>query len=590
MAELIAQGADPQQRWRRTLPMAKHLVLGRESGAWATPWDDRISRRHAQLLWDGDTLFVEQVDDARNPIFFGGQQQSRFQIRPGDHFVIGTTTFSLVDEAVNISLDLREPMREQTFSPQYLRRMPFRDADQRIEVLSRMPEVISGATTDPELFVRVVNLLLLGVPRADAVALIAVENTGEPDERIQLLHWDRRLNRGGQFQPSQRLIYEAVHRGESVMHVWSEAGEQLFTAGENVDWAFCTPLHGEACRGWGIYVAGHFVRDSATSPSSDPADLRDDLKFTELAAATLSSLRQVRLLSKQHAGLSQFFSPVVLDALGAADPDVAFLPRETDVTVMFCDLRGFSLKSERAADDLMGLLNRVSKALGVVTHQILDHAGVVGDFQGDAVMGFWGWPLASPDAVQQAALAALGIRAEFEAAAGREGHPLADFRVGIGIATGRAVAGKIGTVDQVKVTVFGPVVNLASRLESMTKAIRAPILLDEATAALIRKQVPSELARCRRVAVVKPFGLERPLEVTELLPPHSEYPELTDGHIADYEAALDALQQRRWPEAFELLHRVPATDRVKDFLTIFIAQHHRAPPERWDGVIPLTAK
>ena len=87
------------------------------------------------------------------------------------------------------------------------------------------------------------------------------------------------------------------------------------------------------------------------------------------------------------------------------------------------------------------------------------------------------------------------------------------------MATGRAVAGKIGTVDQVKVTVFGPVVNLASRLEGMTKILQAPILLDETTARIVRQQVPREVARVRRLAIVRPYGLDTPLEVSELLPP-----------------------------------------------------------------------
>ena len=68
--------------------------------------------------------------------------------------------------------------------------------------------------------------------------------------------------------------------------------------------------------------------------------------------------------------------------------------------------------------------------------------------------------------------------------------------MGIGIATGRAVAGKIGTVDQVKVTVFGPVVNLASRLEGMTKILHAPILLDDAHGGSDpRDSLPPEVAR-----------------------------------------------------------------------------------------------
>ena len=156
---------------------------------------------------------------------------------------------------------------------------------------------------------------------------------------------------------------------------------------------------------------------------------------------------------------------------------------------MFCDLRGFSRHSEQSAEDLLGLLNRVSQALGVTTHQIREQGGVLGDFHGDAAMGFWGWPLPQPDAAVRACLAALAIRAEFAETASRRDDPLADFRVGIGIATGRAVAGKIGTVDQVKVTVFGPVVNLASRLEGMTKILHAPILIDERTAIVVRNQL-----------------------------------------------------------------------------------------------------
>src|SRR4029077_21022072 len=165
------------------------------------------------------------------------------------------------------------------------------------------------------------------------------------------------------------------------------------------------------------------------------SDVRDDIKFTELAAATLSSLRELNRLGRQQAGLSQFFAPVVMEALGTDDPERVLSPRETEVSVLFCDLRGFSRTSERSGSDLLGLLERGSKALGVMTHQILDHGGVVGDFQGDAAMGFWGWPLMSDDAVVRACLAALGIRAEFEAAARKPDHPLADFRMGIGLAT-----------------------------------------------------------------------------------------------------------------------------------------------------------
>ena len=101
---------------------------------------------------------------------------------------------------------------------------------------------------------------------------------------------------------------------------------------------------------------------------------------------------------------------------------------------------------------------------------------------------------------------------------------------------------------------------------------------------------PRDVARVRRVARVRPYGMDTAVEVSELLPPESAFPQLSDQHIAAYEKALDALQARDWDAAFQWLHHVPAEDRVKDYLTVFIAQHNRMPPRDWDGVIPIDTK
>lgn len=598
MADLIAQGDEAQHRWRRALPEGEAVVLGRTAEVWAVPWDPHVSRRHAALRWRGGRLEVTALAEAQNPIYFRGKESARCALRPGEHFVIGGTSFTLVDQRVSIPAEAPQPAEQQRFSSQSLKQVQFRNPDHRIEVLSRLPDVISRATGDSELCVLLVSMILAGVPRADTAAVVAVEDNLDTNEDaplpVHVLHWDQRLVTGGDFRPSRRLILEAVRQHESVLYVWQESeasAAQPFTARRNVDWAFCTPVEGKTCRGWGLYVAGRFYAELPTMPgSSDPHDAREDVKFTEVVAAALSSLREMRFLERQQASLSQFFSPVVLQTLAVEDPDVVLAPRETEVSVLFCDLRGFSRQTEQHADDLLEMLNRVSKALGVMTHQILDQGGVVGDFQGDAAMGFWGWPLGQDDAVVRTCRAALAIRAEFEAAAREAQNALAGFHVGIGVATGKAVAGKIGTVDQVKVTVFGPVVNLASRLEGMTKHLRAPILLDEATARVVRAQVPREVARLRRLAVVRPYGLDTPLEVSELLPPEPQYPLLTDEHLGHYEAAVEAFLAGRWPEAYELLHRIPTEDTVADFLTVYIARHNRTAPPDWDGVIALSSK
>jgi adenylate cyclase len=84
--------------------------------------------------------------------------------------------------------------------------------------------------------------------------------------------------------------------------------------------------------------------------------------------------------------------------------------------------------------------------------------------------------------------------------------------------------------------------------------------------------------------------METPLMVSELLPPAGVDSVLTDQHVADYEGAVDALLAGRWSEALELLHALPAKDRARDFLTIFIAQHNYEPPSGWDGTIPMPSK
>lgn len=599
MPELKAQGVEKEDRWQRKLVPGETAVIGRAAGLWTVPWDPFVSRRHAEILWQEDELEVRQLETAGNPIFLRGSPTPRFRIRPGEHFVIGSTTFSLIEQKSVSFEEGGAPAQEHVFGRHDLARVRYRDADRRVDALSRLPELIASAHTNAELFVGLTSILLAGAPRADVVALVVVDSGAIADRPpVRVLHWDRRRATDGEFHPSRRLAIDALRRlRKSVVYVWrGEADASSLNRSvvdEGNDWAFCTPVRGETCRGWGVYVAGRssnvdatFTRDVVISPN----DLEEDVKFAELVAAILTSLRQVRLLERRHASLTQFFSPRVLSKFAEEDPEVALEPKQSDVSVLFCDLRGFSRDAESRSGDLMALLERVSKALGVMTSNILDQGGVVGDFQGDAAMGFWGWPVAQVDRFRRVCLAALTIRSQFEQSARKPDHPLHGFRVGIGIASGTAVAGKIGTTDQAKIGVFGPIVNLASRLEGMSKILAAPILLDEESARLAREQLSLQEGRIRRLARVRPAGMDRPIEVSELLPPVDQYPLLTDDHIVSYEAALDAFIGGDWDLALEHFHRVPPFDRAQDFMTAYIVQNNRTPPSDWNGVVNLTTK
>ena len=599
MPDLIAQGPTSADRWRREIPDAAsgiEIVLGRSEGDWNVPWDGLISRRHVRLTpFPDGRVEIRVLSSSRNPVFHRGKQAAQFVLVPGDHFAIGKTTFTLANRPGACDSSKRVNVTSHAYDQAALRRRNFRDTASRIEMLSRLPDLISSSGSDEELLVRVTSVMLQATPSASAVAVVAFQSAskhrdnGDEDQSVSILHYDSRISGTDGPPVSARLVRDAIEKRESTLHLWSgNQSDQDFTASEDVDWSFCVPLRSEACPGWAIYVTGQLATqpglDLGQSLQAAPDDLQDDVKFAELVGTTIASLRQSHRLQRRQAAMRHFFAPVVMDALAGRDTDEVLEPREADLSVMFCDLRGFSRRSEQGADQLLELLGQVSDALGVMTRNILDTGGVIGDFHGDAAMGFWGWPLAQADSAIRAVQAAIQIRLE-----NSRNKAEARFRCGIGIASGRAVAGRIGTQDQVKVTAFGPVVNLASRLEGITKAFGADVILDTTTTAALQHCGSTEF-RLRRLATVRPAGMDVPLVISELLPPVGEDPDanvLTDEEISQYEASLDALNQGDWEDAHDRLHCLPAWDRPKDLLLSTILKHNRIPPSGWNGVIDL---
>jgi adenylate cyclase len=595
MPDLIAQGPRPDHHWRREVPSnlsGIEPVIGRTEADWLTPWDLLISRAHVRLIPQvDDRIRVIALPGTRNPVFYRGKQNNSFTLVIGEHFVIGTTTFTLVKRPGVSNPGNNQEITEHVYAPERLNRSRYRDSDSRIAVLSRLPDLIGGSETDQELFVRVSDVLLRATPSAQAVAIVkdTCVNSANPADDIEVLHYDSRSGIDEAFPVSARLVRAAVSRRENILHLWpsTESRSGPFTASENVDWAFCVPLENDACLGWGIYMSGrnggsNGVAAEPFNLTVDADQVEDDMKFASLVATTLSSIRQSQQLQHRQAAMRQFFAPVVLRAIAGRDTSEVLRPRIVDLSVMFCDLRGFSRSSEQQSDRLLELLARVSDALGVMTKHILETGGVIGDFHGDAAMGFWGWPLTQPDAPERAATTALRIRDDY--AAPRNQHA---FRCGIGIASGRGVAGQIGTVDQVKVTAFGPVVNLAARLENMTKTFGTQILLDGETATkLLQSTSENRDWRLRRLAHVRPAGMEFTTDVYEL---RNDTPEdrtfLSERDIEKYEKSWQLLARSEWAEAYELLHQLPAFDRPKDVLLSLILKHDRVAPANWKGVI-----
>jgi adenylate cyclase len=582
MADLIAQGPEAEQRWRRTVP-GNPVTLGRgELCEWATPWDESISRLHATLTWENARLLVRRNPNARNPIFFQGRKTSECSLTIGEFFLIGRTRFTLAETAPLATVDLPAPVAELTCSPDELDEVHYSDAADRIEVLAKLPSMIRFSPSEEEFQRQAAAVLLAGIPRADAAAVVWMDPRGSAETaELKLGALSYRAGRSSaMFQPSRRLVHGALRKvRQPILHSWQSGEVSDFTASAGFDWALCAPLPDDPAPGWALYAIG---RSAQAAALPHEAIEKEDLKFAGLVADIFGSLRQVRDLQRRKAMLESFMNPTVLAALAYHDMEEVLRPRRTDVTVLFCDLRGFSRITE--AEVLEDICDRVSEALGVMTRNILYQEGVISDFQGDAAMGFWGWPFAGDAQVEQAARTALAIRREFQQFARRRDHPLTDFRCGIGLAHGPAIAGRLGTLDQFKVGVFGPVVNLAARLESLTKTFGVPILVDESVA----QQLPAERFRLRRLARLQPYGMSRNIVLHELTPRH-EPGGMSERDQADYEAALAHFLDGRWQQAQKLLELLPG-DGPSQYLLRHITERGPRPPANWDGVIVAAAK
>ena len=601
MLELIAQGPTIDFRWRRTLPGAT-VELGRSTETYRVPWDNQVSRRHAVLTASEHRLHVKAIPDAANPIFFNGREVNDFYVRPGEHFVIGNTSFMVASDQAFGSLSAPDPIRQQTFSADFLEQVQYRDADRRIDVLNRLPELIAEANNSDELLIGMVNTLMAGISAATTIGVVQLNQSQENAQsgsagQLKIIHWDRRGLTRGDFQPSEKLVTQAIQLSQSVLNVWqSDVSNSVnYTFDYENDWAFACPIETEATPGWAVYVAGS-SQPKQTPEAIQEGELEGDIKFCELVGSTLKNLLRVQQLERQQASLRTFFSPVVVEALRGRDPETVLQPRQCEVSVLFCDLRGFSRTSEQMADDLLGLLSRVSESLGVTTRVILDTGGVIGDFHGDAVMGFWGWPLEDRSPVEtarSAVLAAIQIQTEFSLLAKQ--HSFAsEFTMGIGIATGNAVAGKIGTQDQVKVTVFGPVVNLAARLEGMTKQLKASILIDENTKILLdnsNEQLDGQTnIPHRRMGNFQPVGMTKPVQLYQILADHEQ----NSQHQTAYDEALRLFESGKIKQAIAKLTLIKAiesgdsADSAVQFLLEFLKQVQ--PTASNDGIIRMWAK
>ncbi|MBI5637217.1 MAG: adenylate/guanylate cyclase domain-containing protein [Nitrospinae bacterium] len=251
---------------------------------------------------------------------------------------------------------------------------------------------------------------------------------------------------------------------------------------------------------------------------------------------------------------SQYVSPEVLTMMTESPTDLARLGAGTkeDISVLFSDIRGFTTFSDKTSpEQVVAMLNT---HFNHMTDAIFRTRGTIDKFIGDAIMAYWGAPVRLPDHAMRAVAAAIDMTkllTTVNAELAQKGIVM-DLHIGIGINSGEAIVGNIGSEKKLNFTVIGDTVNLASRLESLNKNYGAPIIISEFT----YRKLDSKMI-CRTLDRVHVRGKAEPVRIYEAM----VYGGDAEKGAAEEQAALtnrafEAYEKGDYKSALEMYNRV----------------------------------
>lgn len=308
------------------------------------------------------------------------------------------------------------------------------------------------------------------------------------------------------------------------------------------------------------------------------------LVLSFIAAVLLNyivSLRQKKIIMSMFA---KKVSPSVMHDLIRNRSEHLLQPRSREVTVLFSDIRSFTEISERLADPER-VITMLNTYMTPMVESITEHQGTVDKFIGDAVMAYWNAPVDVPAHADKAVASALQqlhllqtLNIRLEKSFG------VNLDVGFGIHTGKVTIGEMGSTGRSDYTIIGDTVNLASRLEGLTKIYGVSIIISLQTRSRLNLD-----CQVRSLDIVKVKGKKEAVEIFEVLPPKKR---IAEDEMQRYENALTLYRAGKLEEATgafaELDSRCPST-----LYALYLDRCHKATREeksRFDPVVTMQTK
>ncbi|HYG81551.1 MAG TPA: adenylate/guanylate cyclase domain-containing protein [Pyrinomonadaceae bacterium] len=517
------------RQWQYNLSQVP-CTIGRAPDNCVVLDDPRASRHHAHIRFDDPGYTIVdgvvmngQVKRSANKVFVNGEARYEHQLKDGDRVTIGASTLRFEQQMRERTTDVRyddKPLghtqllisandvmttvlRTSKAPPSAAPAAAPSERDKELEALRHKANILTelyemsktlGSVFDLNaIFAKAIDVIFRSTPADRVVALLAEGGAGGEDVElipIATLARDEKLEAHAKKLTIGRTITRKVMKDRVALLSQDAAAEAMFAGVESivsqgVRSTICAPL-----------VAESGVHGALYADRLDPfaAFKPDDLELiTAVAAQTAVAVENARAherLAREEVARANYgrFLPEYVVKQMLENPESFKLGGVNQtITVLFADIRGFTRLSEHAnPEKVVQLLNKYFSAM---TDIIFAHGGTLDKYLGDGLMALFGAPTATPQDATNALNAAVAMqRRVMSINQELRAEGLNEIGVGIGLHTGEAVVGYIGSERRSEYTAIGDTVNTASRLESNSKG--GQILLSDATARAATSRYP----------------------------------------------------------------------------------------------------
>ena len=337
-----------------------------------------------------------------------------------------------------------------------------------------------------------------------------------------------------------------------------------------------------------LYGTVHIVREGAfTTKQVDLFSFAVN-EVTRIMESTIKMQGKMKFERNIRKAFSRFVPEQIIDELvdGAETETSVGVGEKRDVAILFCDIRSFTNISEcNKPETVVGFLNRY---FTIMCRVIKKYGGTVDKFMGDAIMALFGAPVSYEDNCRRAVCAAQEMRTQLDSIelgdlilpAGMK------FNIGIGIHYGDVIVGSIGSEDKTDYSVIGDNVNLASRLEGLTKTYGTMILVSQA----VKDDIKEDEFIYRHLDNVKVKGKEHPVPIYAV---DKSIDDFSKNYREYYDKAFSLYQKGVWNLAREYFQKALDEcegDKAAALMVSRCDEFIVRPPEHWDGAIAYNTK